>query len=57
MNCDIYALRPGWGGGGGGWVLNSLFNKNVDINSVFGKYEINTIKYEISKYLFDKMWI
>ena len=32
---------PGWGGGGGG--LNSLFNKNIDINSVFGKYEVNTI--------------
>ena len=24
-------------------VLNSLFNKNIDINSVFGKYEVNTI--------------
>ena len=40
---------PGWG------VLNSLFNKNIDINSVFGKYKVNTIKYDISKYLFDKI--
>ena len=40
-----------------GGVLNSLFNKNMDINSVFGKYKVNTIKYDISKYLFDKMWI
>ena len=38
-----------------GGVLNSLFNKNIDINSVFGKYKVNTIKYDISKYLFDKM--
>ena len=36
--------------GGGGGVLNSFFNKNIDINSVFGKYKVNT-----SKYLFDKM--
>ena len=41
---------------GGGGVLNSLFNKNIDINSVFNKYKVNTIKYDISKYLFDKMW-
>ena len=39
-----------------GGVLNSLFNKNIDINSVFSKYNVNTIKYDISKYLFDKMW-
>ena len=38
-----------------GGVLNSLFNKNIDINSVFSKYKVNTIKYDISKYLFDKM--
>ena len=31
-----------------GGVLNSLFNKNIDINSVFGKYKVNTIKYDIS---------
>ena len=38
-----------------GGVLNSLFNKNININSVFSKYKVNTIKYDISKYLFDKM--
>ena len=53
INCDIFtpAKQEGLdGGGGGGGFLNSLVNKNIDINSVFGKYEVNTIKYEISKY-------
>ena len=54
----LYQCERAWMGGGGG-VLNSLFNKNIDINSAFGKYKVNTIKYDISKYiyLFDKMWI
>ena len=51
LPCFRNIRGPGWGGG----VLNSLFNKNIDINSVFGKYKVNTIKYDISKYLFDKM--
>ena len=38
--------KRAWMGG----VLNSLFNKNIDINSVFGKYKVNAIKYDISKY-------
>ena len=49
---DITRSYEGLDGG----VLNSLFNKNIDINSVFSKYKVNTIKYDISKYLFDKMW-
>ena len=48
---DLPVMYEGLDGG----VLNSLFNKNIDINSVFGKYKVNTIKYDIRKYLFDKM--
>ena len=50
---SFLTYQRAWMGGGG--VLNSLFNKNIDINSVFSKYKVNTIKYDIRKYLFDKM--
>ena len=37
-------------------VLEGLDSiKKIDIKWVFGKYKINMIKYDIIKYLFDKM--
>ena len=35
--------------GGGSSIRYSI--ENIDINSVFGKYKVNTMKYDISKYL------
>ena len=51
VRADVWEKRA-WMGGSS--IRYSI--KNIDINSVFGKYKVNTIKYDISKYLFDKMW-